>query len=103
MDWLIYGGLVRVALIGFFLCLLPTAARADRRDAQTERRNARDSAPTVQPSTGRSLVCAAGSRAAPGARWMPERTQTKRSGSTQNRSGDTPEASGDQGRGRDGA
>jgi len=53
MDWLIYGGLVWVALIGFFLCLLAIAARADRRDARTELRTARDPAPTVQPSAGR--------------------------------------------------
>jgi hypothetical protein len=53
MDWLIYGGLVWVALIGFFWCLLAIAAGADRRDARKERRTARGPAPTGQPSAGR--------------------------------------------------
>jgi hypothetical protein len=53
MDWSIYGGLVRAALIGFFWCLLAMATRADRRDARTDRRNAIDAAPTARATTGR--------------------------------------------------
>ena len=53
MHWLIYGGLVWVALVGFFWCVLAIAARADRRDAQTAQRNGHDAASTAPPTTGR--------------------------------------------------
>src|SRR5215207_6024192 len=53
MHWLIYGGLVWVALVGFFWCVLAIAARADRRDAQTAQRNGHDAASTAPPSAGR--------------------------------------------------
>jgi hypothetical protein len=53
MHWLIYGGLVWVALVGFFWCVLAMAARADRRDARTGQRNGPGAASTAPPSAGR--------------------------------------------------
>lgn len=53
MDWLIYGGLVWVALIGFFWCLLAIAARADRRDVRAERCDVPDAAPGAELPRGR--------------------------------------------------
>jgi hypothetical protein len=69
MHWLIYGGVVWVALVGFFWCVLAIAARADRRDAQTDQSA---TATTRRPPHHRARAAPVGREAGSGAACAPD-------------------------------